>query len=72
MIHEIAWTAGSELVGELGQALNNIKSSLGLSDDNEKHRREATGMVKRIWPEFPGQQRPDKSPADLCRWPHKI
>lgn len=55
MIYEIAWTTGSELIGELGQAIKKIRkeSPLSLSDDSKKNMREAMEMVKRVWPDFP-------------------
>jgi hypothetical protein len=55
MIHSVAWTTGSELIGELGQAIKKIEKAcpLSLSDDSRKNNREAMEMVKRVWPDFP-------------------
>jgi hypothetical protein len=54
MIHQIAWTTGSELMGELGQTLKRIrKENLPrLSDDSREHIREAMEMGRRVWPDF--------------------
>ena len=55
MIYGIAWTTGSELIGELGKAIKKIRveSPLSLSDDSKKNMCEAIEMVKRVWPDFP-------------------
>ena len=54
MIHKVAWTTGSELIGELGEAIKAIrKDNLhGLSDDSKKNIRESMDMVKRVWQDF--------------------
>jgi hypothetical protein len=54
MIHQVAWTTGSELMGELGQTVKRIrKENLPrLSDDSREHIHEAMEMVKRVWPDF--------------------
>jgi hypothetical protein len=54
-IHEVAWTTGSELLGELGMAIKSMRkeSPPGLSDESKKKMREAMRMVKRAWPRFP-------------------
>ena len=55
LIHKVAWTTGSELIGELGQAIKKIErnSLYAFSDDIKKNIRESMEMVKRIWPDFP-------------------
>jgi hypothetical protein len=55
LLHNVAWTTGSELVGELGQELKQIEH------DSSKIRSELTGekieqcfeMVLFVWPDFP-------------------
>jgi hypothetical protein len=56
LIHEVAWTTGSELIGELGQAIKKIKKHRlnALSSASKMNIRESMGMVKRVWPDFPG------------------
>jgi hypothetical protein len=58
MIHETAWTTGSELVGELGMVINRIsrENSADLSDGSKKLLLESMQMVKRVWPDFGGQK----------------
>jgi hypothetical protein len=55
MIYSVAWTTGSELIGELGHVIKRIRkeSRNGLSDETKENMREAMEMVKRIWPDFP-------------------
>ncbi len=56
MIHKVAWTSGSELIGELGQSIKKIKKENinSLSADSIKNIKESMKMVKRVWPDFPG------------------
>ena len=55
LLHEVAWATGSELVGELGQALKAIEQ--GGSPKRSARSRELTEecfkMVFRVWPDFP-------------------
>jgi hypothetical protein len=55
MIHKVAWTTGSELIGELGQSIKKIRKENpnSLSDDSKKNIQESVEMVKRVWPDFP-------------------
>jgi len=55
MIHKVAWTTGSELIGELGEVIKIIKKENphSLSDDSKKNIRESMEIVKRVWPIFP-------------------
>jgi hypothetical protein len=55
LLHEVAWTTGSELIGELGQELKRI-------EQQGAHKRpaytldrieECFRMVFRVWPDFP-------------------
>lgn len=54
MIHKVAWTSGSELIGELGQSIKKIKKENinSLSADSIKNIKESMKMVKRVWPGF--------------------
>jgi hypothetical protein len=54
MIHKVAWTSGSELIGELGQSIKKIKKENAnrLSADSIKNIKESMKMVKRVWPGF--------------------
>ena len=55
MIHSVAWTTSSELIGELGQTIKKIskESPLSISETSKKNMLEAMKMVKRVWPDFP-------------------
>jgi hypothetical protein len=55
MIYKIAWTTGSELIGELGQEIKKIseEKNKSLSHDTKNKIGEAMNMVKRVWPDFP-------------------
>jgi hypothetical protein len=55
LLHEVAWTTGSELVGELGQALSKIekKESPSRSVNSAQKIEECFKMVGRVWPDFP-------------------
>jgi hypothetical protein len=52
MLHETAWTSGSELMGELGLLVKKIskENKRRLSDESKQCVREAMDMVKRVWP----------------------
>lgn len=54
-LHEVAWTTGSELIGELGEKIKEIrKENLGsLSAETKKNMKEGIEMVKVVWPDFP-------------------
>lgn len=55
LLHEVAWTTGSELLGELGQELKKIEQgeSSKLSDGSTEKIAECFRMVFRVWPDFP-------------------
>ena len=55
LCHEVAWTTGSELLGELGQEMKRIEndSSVKKSEDARKKIDECFQMVRRVWPDFP-------------------
>lgn len=55
LLHEVAWTTGSELLGELGQQLKEIEQvgSPKLSGDTGEKIAECFRMVFRVWPDFP-------------------
>ncbi len=55
MIHKVAWTTGSELVGELGQAMKDLarEHDASLSDGTRVSMAAAFEMVLRVWPDFP-------------------
>lgn len=54
-LHEVAWTTGSELIGELGEKIKEIrKENLGsLSAETKQNMKEGMDMVKVVWPDFP-------------------
>ena len=55
LIHRVAWTTGSELIGELGQAIKRIENSdsYPLSSAIQTKIDECFEMVRRVWPDFP-------------------
>jgi hypothetical protein len=55
LIHKVAWTSGSELIGELGQEMKRLEREHGsrLSTSTAKKIEVAFDMVRRIWPDFP-------------------
>lgn len=55
LLHKVAWTTGSELIGELGQIIKKIKTedSSRLSAETNKDMKEGMDMVKAVWPDFP-------------------
>ncbi len=55
LLHEVAWTTGSELIGELGQALKKIEKegSPTRSANSAQKIEECFRMVGRVWPDFP-------------------
>lgn len=55
LLHEVAWTTGSELIGELGQKIKKIKTedSSRLSAETKENMKEGMDMVKAVWPDFP-------------------
>ena len=55
MIHKVAWTTGSELVGELGQAMKDVAGQHGrsLSEVSRLKMETAFEMVRTVWPDFP-------------------
>jgi len=54
-LHKAAWTTGSELVGELGQVVKQIRLNhkADLTQACKDHLRRSMEMVKRVWPDFP-------------------
>jgi hypothetical protein len=54
MIHNVAWTTGSELIGELGQTMKEIVREHGdsFSDSTRARMGAAFEMVERAWPDF--------------------
>lgn len=55
LLHEVAWTTGSELLGELGQELKKIeqRGTAKPSGDTGEKITECFRMVFRVWPDFP-------------------
>jgi hypothetical protein len=55
LLHKVAWTTGSELIGELGQALKKIKKEAlpTISANSEQKVEDCFKMVYRVWPDFP-------------------
>lgn len=55
LLHQVAWTTGSELLGELGQKLKEIekRESTKLSGESREKIGECFRMVFRVWPDFP-------------------
>jgi hypothetical protein len=55
LIHKVAWTSGSELIGELGQEMKRLEREHGsrLSASTSKKIEAAFDMVSRVWPDFP-------------------
>jgi hypothetical protein len=55
LIHKVAWTTGSELIGELGQEIKKLVREHGpmLSATTHAKIEAAFDMVKRVWPGFP-------------------
>ena len=55
LIYGVAWTTGSELLGELGQKMKEIEAneSTILSARSQKKMNDAFEMVQRVWPDFP-------------------
>lgn len=55
LICDVAWTTGSELVGELGSVITRIdkEHSTGLSPESKSNLIEAMRVVRRVWASFP-------------------
>ena len=55
LIHKVAWTTGSELLGELGQEISKLHREHGdkFSSSTRDQMEEALQMVARVWPDFP-------------------
>lgn len=55
LMHKVAWTTGSELLGELGQKINRIREEKNsdLSDETKKKMKEGIQMVRVAWSNFP-------------------
>lgn len=55
LLHKVAWTTGSELIGELGQALKKIEKEAlpTISANSAQKIEDCFKMVHRMWPDFP-------------------
>jgi hypothetical protein len=55
LLHKVAWTTGSELIGELGQALKKIEKEAlpSISANSAQKIEDCFMMVYRVWPDFP-------------------
>jgi hypothetical protein len=55
LIYKMAWTTGSELLGELGQEIKKIEKehSKSFSANTNTKMDIAFEMVARVWPDFP-------------------
>ena len=55
LIHKVAWTTGSELMGELGQEIRKLRREHGdrFSANTRNLMDAALQMVERVWPDFP-------------------
>jgi hypothetical protein len=55
LLHEVAWTTGSELLGELGQEMKKLEQErgVGFSAGTRDKIDAAFEMVSRVWPDFP-------------------
>jgi len=55
LLHKVAWTTGSELIGELGQKIKEIRKQdfCRLSAETKNNMKEGMDMVKIVWPDFP-------------------
>ena len=55
LIHKVAWTTGSELIGELGKEMKRVaQERRGILSASTRARMEAAfDMVTRVWPDFP-------------------
>jgi len=63
MIHKVAWTTGSELIGELGLSIEKIRKENidRLSADSIKNIKESMKLVKRVCPGFSIWREPNKT-----------
>ena len=53
MLHRVAWTTGSELLGELGaEILQFQRSTPSLSDAVQQSLARSLEMVRRVWPDI--------------------
>jgi hypothetical protein len=55
LIHKVAWTTGSELMGELGREMRKLQQEHGskLSAETCTKMEAAFNIVRRVWPRFP-------------------
>ena len=55
LLRKVAWTSGSELIGELGQKIKEIsKEDISrLSAATIKNLKDGMDVVKLVWPDFP-------------------
>ena len=55
LLHDVAWTTGSELIGELGSEIKRIEkdSSLQMSVVTRNKIDECFQIIRRVWPDFP-------------------
>jgi len=54
LIHKVAWTIGSELLGELGEEISKLHREQGdkFSSSTKDQMREAFEIVTLVWPDF--------------------
>ena len=54
LLHKVAWTTGSELIGELGQEMKKLEQERGtaFSASTGVKLEAAFKMVRRVWPDF--------------------
>ncbi len=55
LIHNVAWTTSSELMGELGQEISKLRREHGdsFSASTRDQMEKAFQMVLQVWPDFP-------------------
>lgn len=53
LLHKVAWTTGSELLGDIGGEITDIDSNaLQLSSKTKAVMKECLRMVEQVWPGF--------------------
>jgi hypothetical protein len=53
MLHKVAWTTGSELIGELGsEILSFQRSASDVSSELQRSLSDCMSMVRRFWPDI--------------------
>jgi uncharacterized protein YndB with AHSA1/START domain len=55
LLHKVAWTTSSELIGEIGRAMKETarEHGAGFSDGTRSKMDAAFKVVRRVWPDFP-------------------